>query len=224
MCPKISSRWLARGLLFAIVFSAGAQVANAAWVRIEFKKRDVGSWSLLGIEFTHTRTDVCVSGGLGDPPTQLATFVFPDTLAPPDLSITGYRFLGGPGAPAALAMLGGSPTQIFDATMFPAQPMGGYSIGTNPVGSDFTITPDVPYLLPLGSMSMFDYPGLFISTRLDLSNPNLVVGEATLSNGLTAPIYITAVPEPSTAMFLILGGVGVGGVALRRRRNSTIRF
>jgi hypothetical protein len=196
-------------LVTSVVLFA-SQSASAVYIIIEFKHTPDGSWSLLGSTFNHYHTTVCVNVGVGDPPPHLGIgVVLPDSTPPGDLLLTDLRYYAGPGA---LAALGGDPV-IFDDTMFPPPP--GYLFDTMG-GTEFNIHFETP-IATLGGESMVDLTGVFVSSRLDIGDPNLILAEATLSNGTVFPVMLSVVPEPGT---LAMAGTAIVAVslAIRRRR------
>lgn len=201
---------LRRLVLVTLVMLFASQSASALYVIIDVKKYPDGSWSLFGSSFNHYRTVLCVNVGVGDPPPHLGIgVVLPDSTPPGDLLLTDLRYYAGPGA---LAALGGDPV-IFDDTMFPPPP--GYLFDTMG-GTEFNIHFETP-IATLGGESMIELPGVFVSSRLDIGDPNLILAEATLSNGTTFPVTLSVVPEPGTLAMAGAAIVAVG-VAIRRRR------
>lgn len=188
------------------------QQASALWIHIQDKRVKVGSWSLLGVSFNHYKHNICVEFGFDDPPPHLQNFaVFLDDLTPPeDLALAQLRYYPGPGA------LGGD-SLIFDDTMFPAPP--GYTFDTLG-GTEFNIHFDTPRPL-FGEPPLHEFPGVFVSSRLPIEDPNLVLAEAYLAGGARVPVLVTLVPEPGSMALASVAAVALLGFgAMRRGRRS----
>ncbi len=205
-------------IVAAFVFALPPRSASALWIVIEVKQIKTGSWSLFGSSFNHYRSQLCFTTGLGDLPTeyQNSGITFDDSKqGVDDVCLTDLRLFPGPGA---LAELGGDP-MIFDDTMFPAPP--GFAFDTLG-GTEFNIHFETP-LPTLDGPPMVDLPGVFVSSRLPVGDPNLVLGEARLIGGHTFPVKVTAVPEPGTTGQLITALALLGSTAAYHRRRRRAR-
>lgn len=209
----LKSRFLRLAVLaVAWTIASMPKSASALWIVIEVKQVKTGSWSLFGSTFNHYSSRLCFSAGPGDLPAQYQGLgiTFDPLYNPDDVCLTDLRLLPGPGA---LAELGGDPL-IFDDTMFPAPP--GFAFDTQG-GTEFNIHFDTPRPT-IDGPPMIDLPGVFVSSRLPLGDPNLIRGEARLIGGQTFPVKLTSVPEPGSVFLGSSAAVILGAAATRRRR------
>lgn len=216
LCSLRFARLVACGAALAVALAP--QTASALWIHIEWKSWKVGSWSLLGVSFDHTRSQLCVTAGPGDLPAEYQNFgiTFDDGKGGvTDVCLTDLQLFAGPDA---LAALGGDPL-IFDDTMFPAPP--GFAFDTLG-GTEFNIHFDTPRPTADGPPQIF-LPGVFVSSRLPLGDPNLIQAEARLIGGHTFPVLVTAVPEPGSSALLASAAAILGGNFVYRRRRRWAR-
>jgi hypothetical protein len=203
---------LLRVLTLTGLLATWASPAAALWIHVEMKSVKNGSWTLLGGTFNHYDLVNCTAWGLGDPPAQYQNraITVPDSTPLDELLLTDITFAAASGVP-----IGGPGTApLFDDTMFPAPP--GYQFATGS-GDMFNIEFNTP-LPTVGGPSMFELAGVFVSSQLNLTNPDEVLASVRLANGTTFRADVLSIPEPST---LALAGVAVASlvhVRLRRRR------
>jgi len=129
----------------------------------------------------------------------------------PPASGTGQQTVSGNGSSQILAF-----TTYYNTNYFRTDPGTSTTIGTTNNLPFTTVAPSAQFqaLTPAGSSSTFvGYVGKSIGT-LNGSNGNDVQFQADASNP-----FATVVPEPASVAMTVMGLVGVGGFAARRRRS-----